>query len=223
MTEENKFENVLNMGIDAIDALAGVHPVTGSISSFIKSRQAREQNQRTEYFVTYVREALIELNRNIEDMSGETKATLDLAIEKSMNSVKNEIITEKRQAYAQLIRNLVLNSTDSNVVIYKTELFLSTLENISKLEISILKIALRAYENLSKQTIDILEVGATLGSNIDSYIVAGSVSSLKNKGLLITGGNMVTMWNENDGHTQVGDVKLSEFGREFLNYCFTNF
>lgn len=222
---KNKHDDYLESSVDILKSLVGYIPVAGtyaeSLSQLITRKQDKVKAKRLEYFVEHVRESLSELNQKIDSLSEENKVTLALAIEKSMANVKNEIITEKREAYARFIRNLFLSPEDSDIVIYKTELFLTTLESITLLEIKVLNEIYKVYEEDTQDEVHLDIIISSMQNNIGDYLVSGTVSSLKNKGLVVDGEVFEIIYIADSGHGPSGKVKLSDFGRQFLNYCFT--
>jgi hypothetical protein len=177
------------------------------------SYEDAKEIKRIEGFIEKLAMTIEELKFKVDNISEDNKATIVLALNKVIRNISTEIIEEKRQAYLNYLKNLFKDSQNDDIVFNEHELFLSTLENITLLEIQILKIV-NKLGKVNTQNIYI--------DGVDSYLIQATCQNLKNKGLLLSGDLLTIVYNPLTGHIPVSDVQLSEFGNRFFKYCLEN-
>lgn len=197
--------------ISSLKIIAENLPYAGPFFKFIFSYIGDNRDARTKEFLKKIDEELLDIKFKIYDVSEEHKPIISLAMEKVIGNVQSEIIEEKRLAYVKYVRSLLLSSQNEGLSTNKTELFLTTLENLTLLEIQILKFIYKFGES----DINNIEI-----QGVDRFLVSGACSRLKDKGLIYgSGGHTFIEYGEGVGHTIGGNVSISGFGNQFIEYC----
>lgn len=168
-----------------------------------------ERKQMIE-FIEGLAETVKELELDIDRLSQELQITIALAMKKVLENIKIEIIQEKRIAYLKYMKNLFIDCTEDDISLSKVELYLTTLENLTRLEIQILHEVFRSPDiNLTDIQIE----------KVDSYLTYSMARVLIQKGLIKKGSRTTVIYLEEGGHGEDTKVSVSDFGNDFIKYC----
>lgn len=200
LTQEQIANNVIESGLQLI-------PYVGSALAilYFGRKQQKEFNRLSNFY-----KELSDDLKKIEKISLDNQDEIKLAalIEKINNKVEKEVLQEKINYFKYYFKNILTNPVKDDYD--EKVLFLDSLASMGILEIELLKF-------INSQS-DFIQIGTIQKSETDQYVIVGAIGRLRNFGFLQSASGGMSIGGNDDNYLKER-IKLSNFGRKFINFC----
>jgi len=204
LSSSEKRDLVIQAGMQAIPY------VGGSLATFYFGAKQERRFNRLESFYAELAKEIEGISKQIPSIEKQNKVALEVLIEELHEKIEVEPTAEKRQFFKNYFKNTLRQpiTTDFD----KRKYFLDTLGEMTLLECELLAF----LSTQDKPT----PVGDIQKPNIDQYAIVGAIGRLKSYGFLIAFQGSFAIGGGSDNALQE-QVRVSDFGKEFQNYCLT--
>jgi len=193
---------------NTISHLISYVPVVGDLLTIReKSLNEREIN-RLDATLSKVQEDLEGIQTEMHVLDGRQEETFIRLYEQFANQVKKELYENKLEAHKNYLVNIIKDLNEGNEILDEEVVFLDILGRMSHVDLNVLS-QIEASSTVNSQQIHV--------DGLSRHIISGAIGNLKSFGLLVQESLSFV-----SGGEQISEVRLSSFGKKFVDYCVEN-